>query len=175
MGRPDELIFPAGRLKAAGIASLAIDLRGHGGTGGAEDRDLAQQDVAAAFEGLRHVSGVDPARVGVVGASIGANLALVQAANSGDVAAAALLSPGLDYFHVKIDGLAARAQNVPLFLAASEDDGYSAQTVRILDEEATGEHELSAFDGSAHGTDMLAQHPSLAGELTQFLVDAYEG
>jgi len=161
-------------LTGAGIASLAIDLRGHGETGGAEEWQLAQQDVAAAFEWLRRAPGVDPTRVGIVGASIGANLALVQAASyPSEVAAAALLSPGMDYFRVKIDGLAQEARGVPLFLAASEGDGYSAETVSILAEEAAANHELSVFAGASHGTEMLAEHPQLAGKLISFLLDAF--
>jgi pimeloyl-ACP methyl ester carboxylesterase len=161
-------------LAAAGIASLAIDLRGHGDTGGSEDWELAQQDVAAAFEWLRTNPDVDPSRVGVVGASIGANLALVQAASHpDDVAAAALLSPGMDYFRVKIEGLAQAASGVPLFLAASEDDRYSAETVRSLAGEAPGEHTPTVFDGASHGTDMFASHPELADQLIRFLLEAF--
>ena len=161
-------------LAAAGIASLAIDLRGHGDTGGEEDWELAQQDVAAAFDWLQANPGVDPSRVGILGASIGANLALVQASSYPvNVAAAALLSPGLDYFRVEIEGLAKEAQGVPLFLAASENDGYSAETVRILAEEAPGNNTLSVFDGASHGTDMFASHPELADTLTQFLLEAF--
>lgn len=159
---------------AAGITSLAIDLRGHGDTGGTEDWESATQDVAAAFEWLQSQPGVDPTRIAIIGASIGANLALVQtAAHPDDVAAAALLSPGLDYFRVKIDGLAQKAQGVPLFLAASEKDGYSVETVRVLSEEAPGNVEVSIFDGASHGTDMFDPHPQLAGELTRFLLEAF--
>jgi len=161
-------------LAAAGLASLAIDLRGHGDTGGSEDWDLAQGDVEAAFEWLRTNPGVDPSRVAIVGASIGANLALVQtASHPGDVAAAALLSPGMDYFRVKIAGLAQETNGVPLFLAAAENDGYSAETVRILAGEAPGDPTLTVFDGAAHGTDMFASHPELADQLIQFLLDAF--
>jgi len=161
-------------LAAAGITSLAIDLRGHGDTGGTEDWELATQDVAAAFEWLQSQPGVDPTRVAIMGASIGANLALVQtAAHPDDVAAAALLSPGLDYFRVKIDGLAEKAQGVPLFLAASEQDGYAAETARILADQAPGNYTLSMFAGSSHGTEMLASHPALADKVGRFLLEAF--
>ena len=161
-------------LAAAGIASLAIDLRGHGDTGGAEDWELAQEDVAAAFSWLRARPGVDPSRVGLVGASIGANLGLVQAAAHPDeVAAAALLSPGLDYFRVRIDGLVGPAAGVPLFLVATEDDGYSAETVRSLATQSPGDPLLVVNDGSAHGTDMFSGRPELAGQLIRFLQQAF--
>jgi len=161
----------ADELARAGLASLAIDLRGHGQTGGAEDWSLAVEDVAAAFEWLRARPGVDPGRVAVVGASIGANLSMVQSATRPeDVAAAALLSPGFDYFRVRIEGLT--APGVPLFLAAAEGDGYSADTVRALAAQAGDAATLIVFDGAAHGTDMFAAHPGLAGRLVGFLVDS---
>jgi hypothetical protein len=62
---------------------------------------------------------------------------------------------------------------VPLFLAASKDDGYSAETVRILGEQAPGDIRVSVFDGSSHGTDMFASHPELADKLIRFLQDAF--
>jgi alpha-beta hydrolase superfamily lysophospholipase len=160
----------------SGISALALDLRGHGQTGGAEDWEQAQDDVARAVEWLRALPGIDPDRVGLAGASIGANLSLVQAAgNPAAVAAVALLSPGLDYFRVKIDGLAAQVGDKPLFLAAAEDDGYSAQTVRILSEESGGGAVLEIFEGSAHGTDLFSAHPELAERLFAFLQDSLAG
>jgi alpha-beta hydrolase superfamily lysophospholipase len=162
-------------LASSGVSSLAIDLRGHGATGGAEDWTLAQQDTAAAIAWLRSVDGLDPERIGIAGASIGANLALVQAADDpGSVAAAAALSPGLDYFRVAIDGRAEELGDLPLFLAASEQDGYSAETVRTIAAQAPVEPTAAIFDGSAHGTDMFAASPELAEMLVEFLRGALQ-
>lgn len=159
----------ANALAQAGMASLAIDLRGHGQTGGAENWALARADVEAAFAWLQGQPGIDPMRVGVSGASIGANLALVQAAKHSDqVAAAAMLSPGLDYFRVKITGLTAEAAQVPLYLAAAEADGYSAETVRTLADQSPSNTTLVVFDGSAHGTEMFFSHPGLIEALVEF-------
>ena len=160
-------------LAPSGISSLAIDLRGHGATGGNEDWALAQQDTAAAIAWLSSVDGLDPKRIGIAGASIGANLALVQAADDpGSVAAAAALSPGLDYFRVEIDGRAEDIGELPLFLAASEQDGYSAESVRTLAAQAQGAPTVAIFEGSAHGTDMFAASPELAEMLFKFLSGA---
>lgn len=159
-------------LAASGIASLAIDLRGHGQTGGAEDWAAARQDVAAAIGFLGDLSGVDPAKVGIAGASIGANLSLVQAAQyPGSVAAVALLSPGLDYFRVQIDSLIGQIRGVPVFLAASENDGYSADTVRTLAAQST-DPVVMVLGGAAHGTDMFAANPELIEGLVGFFRDA---
>lgn len=158
------------------ISSLALDLRGHGTTGGVEDWELARSDVAEAFNWLRGLPGVDPDRVAIAGASIGANLSLVQAAEyPDDVAAVALLSPGLDYFRVQIDGLAGRLGSMPLFLAAAHDDGYSAATVTALAAESSGTPVVEVFDGAAHGTDLFFAHPESADKLQRFLQEALGG
>lgn len=162
----DEL---AQALQGAGFAALAIDLRGHGETGGTEDWALARQDVAAAYAWLATHEGVDGARVGVVGASIGANLALVQGAEDASVAAIGLLSPGFDYFRVVIEGLIEEYGDRPSFLAASEEDTYSAETVRALAASALGEAELAIYTGAGHGTAMLENEPDLTVRLIAFL------
>ncbi len=159
----------AAALQQTGFTILAIDLRGHGETGGAEDWSLAQQDVAAAYAWLASHEGVDRQHVGVVGASIGANLALVQGAHDTSVDAVALLSPGLDYFRVTIDGLIEEYGPRPIFLAASEEDTYSAETVRALAQTAAGEVELAIYSGAGHGTAMLLSEPDLTDRLIAFL------
>jgi hypothetical protein len=106
----------------------------------------------------------------VVGASIGANLALVQGAEDPTVAAIGLLSPGFDYFRVTIEGRIEEYGDRPSFLAASEEDAYSAETVRALAASALGEAELVVYSGAGHGTDMLEREPDLTTRLIGFLV-----
>jgi pimeloyl-ACP methyl ester carboxylesterase len=159
-------------LSIVGIASLAIDLRGHGETGGAEDWALALEDVAAAQAWMDDRGGVDPGRRGTVGASIGANLALANAVTDPSVAAVALLSPGLDYFRVQIEGLMSLYGERPILLAASEKDRYSADTVQTLADEATGPVRLLVYTGGAHGTQLFSTQADLQGEIVAFLVDS---
>jgi len=156
-------------LQGAGFAALAIDLRGHGDTGGIEDWVLAREDVAAACAWLGAHQGVDGNRLGLVGASIGANLALVQGAREPSVDAIALLSPGFDYFRVQIQGLIEEYGDRPSLLVASEEDAYSAETVRVLSTTAPGEAELLMLTSAGHGTAMLEGDPELAGRLIAFL------
>ncbi len=157
------------RLQDAGIASLAIDLRGHGETGGAEDWLLASQDVTAAYEWLGARDDVDAARLGGVGASIGANLIMVLGASDPTVDAIGLLSPGFDYFRVEIGGAMLLYGDRPALLAATELDGYSAQTVRTMADQASGPVELLVYGGSAHGTDMFDTEPGLIDAIVDFL------
>jgi dienelactone hydrolase len=162
----DEL---ARRLQAVGIASLAIDMRGHGETGGEEDWLLASQDITAAYEWLGARDDVDASRLGGVGASIGANLIMVLGASDPTVDAIGLLSPGFDYFRVEIGGAMLLYGDRPALLAATELDGYSAQTVRTMADQAIGPVELLVYSGSAHGTDMFDTDPGLIDAIVDFL------
>jgi pimeloyl-ACP methyl ester carboxylesterase len=171
--KADWLDF-ARSLQATGISALAIDLRGHGETGGDEDWALAAQDVALAYAWLAGQEGVSPDRLGIVGASIGANLALVEAAGEPSVRAIALLSPGLDYFRVRIDGLIEQYGDRPSLLVASEEDQYSADTVRILAALAPGGAELVLYTNAGHGTAMFDREPDLAERLLEFLAHALQ-
>ncbi len=161
-------------LQEQGVAALALDLRGHGETDGAEDWELARQDTLLAREWLAQQQEVDAARTAVVGASIGANLALWTAALSPEVRAVAALSPGFDYFRVRIEGVMEQYGPRPAFLAASEDDSYSAETVRALEQEAQGPTTLIVYEQAGHGTDMLAVEPGLSDALLSFLVENLE-
>ncbi len=158
-------------LQDQGIAALAIDLRGHGETGGEEDWELARQDALLAREWLAQQEEVDGERTTVVGASIGANLALWTGALSPEVRAVAALSPGFDYFRVRIAGVMQQYGPRPAFLAASEDDGYSAETVRSLEQEAQGPTTLVIYEQAGHGTNMFAAEPGLSEALLSFLME----
>jgi acetyl esterase/lipase len=151
------------------MATLAIDLRGQGDTGGAEDWPLAVQDAAAAHAWMAAQPGIDPDRRAAVGASIGANLALVHAVREPEVRTVALLSPGLDYFRVAIEGLMPLYGERPVFLVASEKDGYSADTVHTLADEALGQAELHVYAGGARGTQIFFTQSELLDELVRFL------
>jgi dipeptidyl aminopeptidase/acylaminoacyl peptidase len=72
------------RATAAGYAALAIDLRGHGESGGEIDANLFN-DVAAAVLYLQNRREVNPMRVAVRGSSMGGWLAIHTAAHLGEL------------------------------------------------------------------------------------------
>ena len=109
-------------LQEAGYAVLAVDMRGHGQTGGRADWPLAEADVQTWLDWLRAQEGVDPARLSLVGASIGANLALRGMANDPDVLTAVALSPGLDYRGVTTADAIATIDDRPVMLVAGQGD-----------------------------------------------------
>ncbi len=156
-------------LQEAGFAALAVDMRGHGDTGGGADWVLARSDVGMMFEWLAGQPNVDGTRLAAVGASIGANLALIGCTEYAACRAVALLSPGLDYRGVKTEPAVVGLGERPLLLVASESDTYSMQTVRALAEAAQGEPQLQIYQDAGHGTDMLNAEPDLQPLLTNWL------
>jgi pimeloyl-ACP methyl ester carboxylesterase len=163
-------------LVRAGIAAIAIDLRGHGdstaggevryGTFDTADWLAARQDIGAAVNALAE-RGVREDDIGLVGASIGANLALRYAADHPGIPAVALLSPGLDYKGITTEEAMREYGRRPVLLMTGEDDAYPASSTLRLEELAEGQVERREFPSSAHGADLLAMHPSA----TRLLVD----
>jgi alpha-beta hydrolase superfamily lysophospholipase len=162
----------ASRLAAAGIGALAIDLRGHGESAfagsAAETPDYSSmvKDVSAARRYLNTRGDVRPSRIGIAGASIGANLAALEAAADPGVASVALLSPSLDYRGLRIEAAVRKYGNRPMLLVSSDDDPYARRSALDL-EKAGGTRELLSLVGAGHGTNMLSR----SYELPQALVD----
>lgn len=160
--------FPK-KLGAAGYAVLAVDLRGHGKSGGNRDWSKGPQDAAQAWRFLTNQPGVDPQRTAIVGASFGANLALVQGAAEDAVRTVVLLSPGLNYFGISTAGAMKDFGERPVLIAASSEDSYAAESARQLKQLAAGPAELQMFDGAGHGTHMFSAQPELAQQVLDWL------
>lgn len=173
-------------LAQRGLASLAIDLRGHGdSTRGPEGRPLDYKkfredehvssihDVRGAYQWLR-ARGIDRDRIAVVGASIGANLALQFLSEEPQVPAAGLLSPGESYHGV--DAANVTDYVLPhqgVWMAASGgDDAYSASTAELFMKNLQVEQKIhEKLLGAGHGTKMFETHPELADKLADWLRD----
>jgi len=156
----------AERLQDAGFAALSLDLRGHGQSGGGVEPggDLSpmQRDVAAAVAFLKS-RGVK--RLGIAGASLGANLAVLVAATDPTVRSLALLSASTDYRGLRIEA-ALRKVDCPVLLVAGSNDPYALRSAVAL--AATGAaRETMTLPDAGHGTTMLIRQP----ELTSRLVD----
>jgi dipeptidyl aminopeptidase/acylaminoacyl peptidase len=81
----------AQQLARRGIATLALDLRGHGKSNGTLDGNIGQ-DVVAAYNILKNHTKVDSQRIGLVGHSMGALASLYAATVVNKVQAVVLLS-----------------------------------------------------------------------------------
>ena len=161
----------ANGLQDAGFTALAIDLRGHGGSSGSAQRlpDMVQ-DVRAAVQWLSTRPGVRPGSIALVGASLGANLALLAAVDLPAVRALALLSPSLDYRGLRADtALVKRIGARPIWMAAGTTDPLSLRTLKELATETSGPREQRIVEGPAHGTQLLAASPDINSALVDWL------
>lgn len=166
-------------LNEKGYKVLAIDLRGHGESNkkgyeildyrkfSNEEHAKSIEDVKAAIEFLKQRGAKE---FGIIGASIGANLALVYGADEKEVKIAVLLSPGLDYRGIKTE-LPAEKFDRPLLIIASEEDSYSAQSSRILDQKAKNS-ELKILQNRGHGTNMFSE-PGLKEEILEWVAENF--
>jgi alpha-beta hydrolase superfamily lysophospholipase len=158
----------ASRLAAEGIGALAVDLRGHGESQGTAGPDYAAlvRDVRAARRYLSARPDVAPGRIGLLGASLGANLAALAAADDPTIVSLALLSPSMDYRGLRIEAAMRKYGSRRALLVASDDDPYALRTVRDLEKGAAG-REVVRLSGVGHGTTML-QDAGLGGVLVDW-------
>jgi alpha-beta hydrolase superfamily lysophospholipase len=160
----------AERLRAAGAACLAIDLRGHGGSSGSAAPSAAMAlDVQAAAAWLAARSDVTPGAIGIVGASFGATAAMLAAGELGVVKGVALVSPSADYRGVRLDAGLRKYGGRPLLLVASTEDPYALRTVRALTGDDAPGRQLRLSAVAAHGSQLLSRDPDAAAALVDWL------
>ena len=156
-------------LASNGFAVFALDMRGHGETGGEVNWDLAKEDIQLVWDTLASNPNIEAGRMGIVGASIGANMALVSGADEPNTRTVVLLSPGLSYAGVETSDAMVAYGERPVFIAASQEDTYSANSSEKLHELAIGESRLDMYQDAGHGTFMLENQPELGGEIIDWL------
>ncbi len=145
------------QLQANGYSVLAIDFRGHGESDldylefSSNDWQNLKLDVKAAKE---YLVNNNKNTVSIVGASIGANAALIFAAEDMNVLGLVLLSPGEEYQSVNVMS-AASIYSRPVYLAAGLADSYSAISTTKIYNELSGQKEIKMYDSDKHGTDLL--------------------
>ena len=171
----------AKQMQDRGFAVLAIDGRGFGEStrkadgstidAGRTDADVKAMlgDVDAGFNFLAKQPNVDTSKIGLVGASYGSSLALLDAADHPNVAAVALLSPGLNYFgNMPTEPAIEKYGNRPLFMVAANDDAESASAVKKLGGDGSNQnYQAKIYEKGGHGTALFKV--GLADELGKFL------
>lgn len=135
---------------------LAIDFRGHGDSSGdvltftEKDYNNFKLDL---FSAMEYIEKSGNKVYAIIGASIGANIALIGGFEK-SIGRICLLSPGLDYRGVKTVEIAKKYSG-KAFLVASEDDIYSANATRKLFEMMDAKKQIKIYKDSGHGTKML--------------------
>jgi pimeloyl-ACP methyl ester carboxylesterase len=152
----------AEQLASRGVASLRLDLRGHGESTnlgrfepGASPRDPliwdAESDVAAAYRYLVALDMIDPSRIGVVGASYSGEEAAEAGRLIGHAALYVLLSPG-SLSNTTIAAM--EGSGVPWFFVSAQDDPF-LRDITVSVRELAPSTELVTVPGVAHGTALL--------------------
>lgn len=174
-------------LSLRGIASLAIDLRGHGESlrqNGMPDlldyrlfSDQQHQasilDAKSALDYLLHLATVIPDHAVLIGASIGANIALQLLTEQHAVPHAVLLSPGINYRGIETLPLIKKIgpkQTVTLVATPGDTDSYAS--IQRLHAELPSRTEIIETKGSAHGTDMFQDGALYASVLEKVCLKA---
>jgi pimeloyl-ACP methyl ester carboxylesterase len=155
-----------------GYGVLSIDLRGHGesvkqNNGNAlsfqsftpDDYNKMVLDVKAAKQFLITNKNANPNNVSIVGASIGANVAINYAAMDPTIKSVVLLSPGINYRGVSTEeAITKYKNNNSVYIAATEGDSEAADSSKILCEKINCDGNLKIYSGgsSSHGTNMFS-------------------
>jgi len=146
-------------LTSNGFNVIAIDLRGHGMSDlnwkQFSDVEFSRSvlDVEVAMSYLQE-KGIT--EVGIIGASIGANIALKYAAQDKDVKSIILLSPSLNYRGIEtLENV--RNYDRAIFIVTSKEDTQSADDSLILHETATGKKKFMLYENAGHGTNMFVE------------------
>ena len=167
---PDELA-------TAGYRVLAIDLRGHGEsdpydgnlTDILSDPDGAPLDVSAGLSYLRGDGQADPARIAIVGTSIGANLTVAAAI---DEQAATYVSLSARQSAVEIFAGAPADSMTSVFFLASDGDsgGTQAANAQTMFDNTAEPRRIHIYEGTSdHGAAILANQNDAAGMILDWL------
>lgn len=165
----------------------AFDLRGHGrsiekgnseirfNTMPEEEYMKIPQDVADALEKILADSSynIDPDNILVVGASIGANSAIMLTEHLDGIRKVAMLSPGQRYLGLEPEpALMAFGGDVIMF--ASQQDRYSYSSAKIMSEKKPERCTFEEFFGNKHGTDIINAYPEAMYRLIDWLFEERE-
>ena len=194
--RDDWLPFVPALLRQ-GYAVLLFDLRGHGqsnrritarGPDLVDPRNFTERDYAAmtldlnaAVDWLTEQAEIDAKHIALIGAGIGANLALRYATINDDVAGVALVSPGLNYRGIRTDDAIKKYGPRPLRMFASKGDALAFESAKQLlqfrkDEgQSAGEKELTVCSGDLFGLELLKGVPEVAPLLLGWLREVLLG
>ena len=165
-------------LHRAGFAVLALDLRGHGDSATNETRSLVEigdtaffrsmtDDVRAAYNWLAEQPGVDRSRFALVGASIGASIAIEYAADDKSVDALVLLSPGTDYLGLNSETPLRSIKGRQILMLAA-DNGKEKEALKTLKAAAPGA-DADVVKGDYHGTHMFGKTPDIEQRIANYL------
>jgi esterase/lipase len=158
----DEL---ASNLNQQGWHALAIDFRGHGSSQGGDYNSFTNEDhqksILDVEAGVNFLKDKGISEIGLIGASIGANLAIKFASNN-QAKFVVALSAGTEYRGVRAIDDIDKIKCPILLIATRDDQGLKrdpAQMANELFDKARGSKDIQIYDKGGHGTDLIANNP----------------
>jgi dienelactone hydrolase len=166
----------AHHLAARGIASLRLDLPGHGESinkgrfvPGERQRDPmiwdAEADVFSAYEFLAGHERIDTAKIAIVGASYSGEEMAEAGRLHGYAAAYVALSPG-SFGDESVAGI--DTSGVPWLFVTSRDERF-LQEIRAAVTAQSESVEQIIVPGAGHASNLLSEHPDLAQRIAVWL------
>ena len=148
---------------------VTYDLRGHGSSTRKYDDevfvgDLTEDDFDYMVSDLGKIRSAvvskvqTSGKIGIIGASIGANIGLLEAIDDPFVKTVVLLSPGYDYYVPLSGDEATQFGDRPIFFMAAKEDTHAYDTANRLYKESiavNGDSSLAVFEGELHGSNLL--------------------
>jgi dienelactone hydrolase len=172
----------AGRLAASGLNVLTVDFRGFGESGGKRPDQVSSQkeadqfvkeqwprDVDVALRYLQSQPGVNRGVIGAGGASCGVDQAVQLARRHPEVKSLVLMSESTDRAGRQF---LYNSPNLPLFLAAADDDPDDPGVVEIMrwlyDVSPDPASKFVRYAVGGHGVEMFAAHQELPGMIVEW-------
>jgi len=164
----------ASKLSEKGYGYFIYDLRGHGEsnkktndqevnmkyffqTGHNSDWEKMIDDLNYAVKYLRH-KGIKKDKIGIIGASLGANISLIYSAKHKFIPVVILLSPGWSYAGLTVDKAIKEYGERPILIAVSVGDKYAYDSsVVMFDISRKNKSKVEFFvnNGISHGVQMF--------------------
>lgn len=175
----DEWQLFVHQLLKKGYGFLSYDARGHGKSlvikggqkftyedfgppGDNSNWDKMVSDLKEAVEFLKNSKGIPYQKIGIIGASLGANVSLIYAASNDKISPVILLSPGLNYAGMEISQTilsftSKENKYRPIAIVASPNDTYAFQSGCFLYKQIESNKKAVLIQGqnSNHGVQML--------------------
>lgn len=172
--------FPQ-QLNSQGFSVLNIDLRGHGRSTqqngqpinfqnfSEHDFNQMPSDLAAAKDYLVK-QGLDSKNIHLIGASIGANSALIAAEKDPKTRSVVLLSPGENYHGIQTFAAAKDYSDRPALIISSNEDTQSYQSSKQITSFIGPSAQFISLQNAGHGNDLPRLVPTITSQITQFLI-----
>jgi pimeloyl-ACP methyl ester carboxylesterase len=179
-GNRGEVSVLAQPLIDAGYALLAVDLRGHGETGGDENWSAVTEDLQAWMDWLKSQPGIQPSKgLMTVGVAVGGNYALIACANEVECRTAVAISPlatgcevvsceeELVYGEISVEtltyidttttaALSEGLQQRPALVLLSQQN-FVADSAKYLVSASSGDVQANFFAGETFGMDFFGE------------------